>query len=49
MKQGDLPGAELDFQEGARNGNAYAKSQVKENPYAKMCNAMMTKAMEELM
>jgi hypothetical protein len=46
-KDGDLQGAELDFQAGARNGNAFAKSQVKDNPYAKMCNAMMQKAMKD--
>jgi tetratricopeptide (TPR) repeat protein len=40
-KVGDEQGAELDFQKGAQYGNKVAKSAVKNNPFAKMCNEMV--------
>lgn len=39
---GDEVGAEADFAKGASFGNQLAKHMVKQNPYAKMCNAMVT-------
>lgn len=37
--------ADLDFKKAASFGNLLAKSTVKENPYAKMCNQMLTQVM----
>ncbi|KND02660.1 uncharacterized protein SPPG_01746 [Spizellomyces punctatus DAOM BR117] len=46
--QGDAAGAESDFAQGARYGNEVAKAAVRNNPYAKMCNAMVMEAMTKL-
>ncbi|PVZ98692.1 hypothetical protein BB558_005306 [Smittium angustum] len=46
---GDEIGCLDDFTNGAKYGNEIAKiATVKENPYAKMCNAIVLKAMAEL-
>ncbi|KAJ3215106.1 Tetratricopeptide repeat protein 36 [Dinochytrium kinnereticum] len=45
---GDEAGANVDFAEGAKYGNELAKAAVKNNPYAKMCNAMVKEAMAKL-
>ncbi|KAJ3409008.1 Tetratricopeptide repeat protein 36 [Chytridiales sp. JEL 0842] len=45
---GDAKGAEEDFAMGAKLGNELAKRAVRENPYAKMCNAMVSEAMAKL-
>lgn len=38
-----------DFQKGAELGNSVAKEAVvRENPYAKLCNAMVAEAMRSL-
>ncbi|KAJ3151515.1 Tetratricopeptide repeat protein 36 [Geranomyces variabilis] len=46
--QGNEVGAESDFAQGARFGNEIAKAAVKNNPYAKMCNAIVMEAMSKL-
>ncbi|KAJ1906462.1 hypothetical protein IWQ60_012077 [Tieghemiomyces parasiticus] len=47
--QGDADGALRDFELGGQYGNAVAKEiAVKENPYAKLCNAMMKESMKQL-
>ncbi|TPX54695.1 hypothetical protein PhCBS80983_g05834 [Powellomyces hirtus] len=45
---GDEAGSESDFAQGARYGNEIAKAAVKNNPYAKMCNAIVMEAMTKL-
>ncbi|KAI9208215.1 uncharacterized protein BJ171DRAFT_490664 [Polychytrium aggregatum] len=47
-QRGDEAGAEADFAEGARHGNEVAKQAVQSNPYAKMCNAIVSEAMAKL-
>ncbi|KAJ3265552.1 Tetratricopeptide repeat protein 36 [Chytriomyces hyalinus] len=42
---GDLDGSDRDFGMGAKYGNDVAKAMVKENPYAKMCSAIVTEVM----
>ncbi|KAI8995733.1 hypothetical protein BC832DRAFT_568658 [Gaertneriomyces semiglobifer] len=45
---GDVQGYEADMAMGARYGNELAKKVVRNNPYAKMCNAMVMEAMKKL-
>ncbi|KAI9334748.1 hypothetical protein BDR26DRAFT_776478, partial [Obelidium mucronatum] len=45
--EGDLVGAEADLLKSARLGNEISKAAVKNNPYAKMCNAMVTELMAQ--
>ncbi|KAI8853700.1 hypothetical protein BC829DRAFT_381951 [Chytridium lagenaria] len=45
---GDDAGAEVDLALGAKYGNELAKAAVRNNPYAKMCNAMVREAMTKL-
>ncbi|KAK9695008.1 hypothetical protein K7432_013193 [Basidiobolus ranarum] len=46
---GDQEGARLDFEKGAHYGNTVARdAAVRENPYAKLCNAMVMEAMKNL-
>ncbi|CAO3687814.1 unnamed protein product [Umbelopsis vinacea] len=45
-QQGDIAGAQADFERGAKFGNPIAKTiSVNENPYAKMCNQIMLEVM----
>ncbi|KAI8922824.1 hypothetical protein BC831DRAFT_474051 [Entophlyctis helioformis] len=46
--RGDEAGADQDFAKGAQYGNEIARGMVKNNPYAKLCNAMVTEAMARL-
>ncbi|ORX91480.1 hypothetical protein K493DRAFT_286762 [Basidiobolus meristosporus CBS 931.73] len=47
--KGDQEGARLDFEKGAHYGNTIARdAAVRENPYAKLCNAMVMEAMKNL-
>jgi tetratricopeptide (TPR) repeat protein len=46
---GDLTGAEKDFQSGAQCGNEVAKQKISSNPFAKLCNAMVTEVMKKEM
>ncbi|RKP10119.1 tetratricopeptide repeat protein 36 [Thamnocephalis sphaerospora] len=47
--RGNADAAFQDFERGARYGNPVAKeAAVRENPYAKMCNAIMVEAMNKL-
>ncbi|KAI8902505.1 TPR repeat protein 36 [Globomyces pollinis-pini] len=46
--RGDIKGSDEDFAKGAQYGNPIAKSVVKNNPYAKLCNAMVSEAMAKL-
>ena len=46
---GDNDAALEDFKKAARLGNSFAKSQVAEmNPYAALCNQMLTEAISKL-
>ncbi|KAJ3368318.1 Tetratricopeptide repeat protein 36 [Kappamyces sp. JEL0680] len=45
---GDQTGSDEDFAKGAQFGNDTAKAMVKENPYAKLCNQMISEAMAKL-
>lgn len=47
-KQGQTDASERDFQMGAKYGNEVAKSIVKNNPYAKLCNVVMAEALKNL-
>ena len=42
----DSEGSEKDFQMGAKLGNQVAAKKIAENPYAKLCNAMVAEAMK---
>ncbi|RKO92318.1 hypothetical protein BDK51DRAFT_26086 [Blyttiomyces helicus] len=44
--RGDAAGAESDLAQGARYGNEIAKATIKQNPYAKLCSAMVAEAMK---
>ncbi|KAJ2354209.1 hypothetical protein IWW50_003951 [Coemansia erecta] len=47
--QGDQDGAFFNFSQGAKCGNAVAKTAAsKENPYAKLCGQMVSQAMKQL-
>ncbi|KAJ1973606.1 hypothetical protein H4R35_004030 [Dimargaris xerosporica] len=47
--QGDNDGAYADFEQGGQYGNPLAKEvAVMENPYAKLCNAMMKETLKRL-
>ncbi|KAJ1978420.1 hypothetical protein H4R34_003210 [Dimargaris verticillata] len=47
--QGDSDGAFADFEQGGQYGNPLAKEvAVMENPYAKLCNAMMQETLKRL-
>lgn len=48
-ERGDTQGSEEDFQLGAKYGNDIAKKEVANNPYAKMCNAILSQVMKEEM
>lgn len=43
---GDNEGSAKDFQMGSKLGNQIAAKKVSENPYAKLCNAMVAEAMK---
>ncbi|KAJ3096194.1 Tetratricopeptide repeat protein 36 [Phlyctochytrium planicorne] len=45
---GNVKGAEEDLSMGAKYGNDLAKAHVQNNPYAKMCGAMVQEAMARL-
>ncbi|TPX45778.1 hypothetical protein SeMB42_g01312 [Synchytrium endobioticum] len=47
-RNGDAESAESDFQMGAKHGNEVAKLFIKSNPFAKMCNLVVSEAMAEL-
>lgn len=44
-KQGDKYGADRDFAMGAQHGNEIAKGMVRQNPFAKLCNRIVSEAM----
>lgn len=45
-QQGDQPGAQKDFEMGAKYGNPLARNiAISENPFAKMCNQVMMEVM----
>ena len=46
---GDSAGAEKDYQSGAQFGNEIAKQKIASNPFAKLCNAMVTEVMRKEM
>jgi hypothetical protein len=45
-KMGDSCGADRDFAMGALHGNEIAKGIVRQNPFAKMCNAIVMEALK---
>jgi hypothetical protein len=42
---GDVVGSNQDFELGAKYGHPLAKSQISNNPYAKLCNSIVAEAM----
>lgn len=48
-KQNDLDGAREDFSEAAKLGSKFARQQLVElNPYAQLCNQMVTKILADI-